>query len=151
MSLRSLNKTLRQALQTGQVLNTIKLCSTCNKKVPNRTLPTLCLSKYPLPPIPDELKVLKALEERMVAARIPFMNIRTLSHTDEQFGLQGCVINVPININDSINILPRQFGQMQTIQIELKRQMHNRDAYRYETIRPSAVWRPARYISIENL
>src|SRR5699024_3569766 len=74
------------------VANFVNLCSTCKKYVvTQKTLPKVCLAKYPFPDVPEELLRLTPLEERMISTRIPFMNIRPLGYgqTGQQWGIRG--------------------------------------------------------------
>lgn len=118
----------------------ILLCTTCNDKVVKRNdLPSLCARTCELPYVPPELKNLTKLEERMVALRLPFMQIRTLSGGERQYGVKGSVINVPISVDSSVRILPRTFDQTYTIQVKLMRRMNMGRPYIFETVRPAVI------------
>ena len=58
---------------------------------------------------PPELN-LHQLEERLIALRIPFMQIRELPRGG-QYYLKGNVINVPVDIQPTINSLPRPMDE----------------------------------------
>lgn len=77
----------------------------------------------------------------MIAPCINFMQIKALMpHAiNPQLGLKGSVVNIPVEINDMLNILPRNFDNMQTIQLKLKRHVEHSTDYMYETIRPAVV------------
>ena len=128
----------------------VQLCGTCFKKVSAGVQPALCYSTYSFPPVPPELQDLKPLEERMVATRLPFMQIRSLG-VDGQYGLRGSVVNVPLSVNDSVIRLPRRFNETYTVQVRLMRQMSNRRPYMYETIRPFKVFQAARYVTANSV
>ena len=74
------------------------------------------------------------------------MNIRSLGR-ERQHGLHGMVVNVPIDIDKTVNQLPRTFLQSQTIQLQLFRKLSFSKPYLYETIRPNVVLEAARYLS----
>ncbi len=74
------------------------------------------------------------------------MNIRSLGR-ERQHGLHGMVVNVPIDVDKTVNQLPRTFLQSQTIQLQLFRKMSFQKPYLYETIRPNIVLEAARYLS----
>ena len=57
------------------------------------------------------------------------------------------VVNVPIDIDNTVNQLPRTFLQSQTIQLQLFRELSFSKPYLYETIRPNVVLEAARYLS----
>ncbi|CAF3520518.1 unnamed protein product, partial [Rotaria socialis] len=130
---------------------TIKLCVTCRKDIMLNKVPNLCLS-YGLAfyEIPDCLKILTESEERLISPRIPFMVIRSLGYS-KQFGLKGNLVNVPMNVDTNVSILPRTFSDTQTIQLKLMRQMKNKNAFMYETIRPKIVHTAVKYLVEQEL
>ncbi|CAF1628818.1 unnamed protein product [Rotaria sp. Silwood1] len=100
--------------------------------------------------IPDCLKTLTELEERLISPRIPFMVIRSLGYS-KQFDLKGNLVNVPMNVDTNVSILPRTFSDTQTIQLKLMRQMKNKNAFMYETIRPKVVHTAVKYLVEQEL
>lgn len=90
------------------------------------------------------------LEERLVAGRIPFMMIQKLG-VDRQCGLKGNVVNVVNPINETVNILPRQFNEASVIQLMLMRRMEYKSPYLYETVRPKKIYDAARYLAQTSL
>jgi hypothetical protein len=73
------------------------------------------------------------------------MVIRTLGFC-KQFGLKGNLVNVPMNVDTNVSILPRSFSDTHTIQLKLMRQMKNKNAFMYETIRPKVVYTAVKYL-----
>ena len=65
---------------------------------------------------------LHQLEERLIALRIPFMQIRELTRGG-QYSLRGNVINVPVDIQTTINCLPRPMDENFTVAIQLKKKI----------------------------
>ncbi|CAH0384546.1 unnamed protein product [Bemisia tabaci] len=121
---------------------TDKVCITCQQYVKKGKIPKLAvINGLKFPDIPACLANLKPLEERMVAPYINFMQIRPLKprSVNPQLGLKGSVVNIPVEVNDMVNVLPRQFDNMATVQIKLKRHLDHASHYMYETIRPSKV------------
>ena len=126
--------------------NHIQLCDTCGRSVKRGAIPKLCLTNgLEFPPIPPELKDLSELEERLISPRIPFMQIRELG-VDKQYGIKGNVVNVPIDIDNTVKLLPRNFDKTETIQILLKRMIQHKSTYIKEYIRPHKVKTAAKYI-----
>lgn len=123
-------------------VETIYICRTCDTNSRKSKIPMLALSNgLEFPEVPECIKILSPLiEERMIAPYINFMQIKAkMSHAiNPQLGLKGSVVNIPVEINDMINVLPRSFDNMQTIQIKLKRYIEHSTDYMYETIRPAA-------------
>lgn len=124
--------------EPGKVLDKVQFCFTCTNKMKKGKLPKLNFKSYKLPPIAEELKGLSSIEERMVSPRIPFMQIQKLSW-DGQYGIKGNIVNVPVDITTSTNVLPRSFNEMSTIQVRLKKRLNFKSAYIHETVRPKKV------------
>ena len=131
--------------------STIKLCVTCRKDIMSNKVPNLSLSNgLAFYEVPDCLKVLTELEERLISPRIPFMVIRSLGFC-KQFGLKGNLVNVPMNVDTNVSVLPRSFSDTHTIQLKLMRQMKNKNAFMYETIRPKVVRTAVKYLVEQEL
>ncbi|GIX70291.1 ATP-dependent DNA helicase [Caerostris darwini] len=60
--------------------------------------------------------------ERLVALRIPFMQIRQLGR-DRQYGIKGSVTNVPNDLHKSVDCLPRNVNDSATIYVKLKKRL----------------------------
>ncbi|GIY70754.1 hypothetical protein CDAR_543801 [Caerostris darwini] len=73
------------------------------------------------PEQPSCLSELNDLEERLVALRIPFMQIRELGR-DRQCGIKGSVTNVPDDLHKSVDCLHRNVNDSATIYVKLKKQ-----------------------------
>jgi hypothetical protein len=61
------------------------------------------------------------------------------------------VVNVPMKIDRTLNILPRCFDESHIIQIEFMRKMEYKKPYLYETIRPKIVLEAIRYLITQPL
>jgi hypothetical protein len=112
-------------------------------------VPRLCLSNgFDFPTIPNDVKVavhvkinfkiklvlnrsklfssyyqdLSPLEERLVALRLPFMQIRLMG-TEQQSTLRENVVNVENDLDICAQVLPRKFDETSTVQVQLMRRM----------------------------
>ena len=102
------------------------ICKTCYKHIIKGHLPkTAATENLRFHDLPIEITSLNDVEERMISPYIPFMQIRAILPyvLNPQLSLNGSIINIAIDINDMLKYLPRQFNNMSTIQIQLKR--HN--------------------------
>ena len=97
------------------------------------------------PEKPDVLKDLTALEERLILPRIPFMQLRELP-SGGQLSIHGNVVNVPADVNSTVNVLPRPINESQTIPIKLKRRLGYKHHYQFQNVRPSKVLEAAQYL-----
>ena len=89
------------------------------------------------PDKPPELN-LHQLEEKLIALRIPFMQIRELPRGG-QYSLKGNVINVPVDIQPTINCLPRPMDENFTVAIQLKKKLLYKKVDFKENVRPLRV------------
>ncbi len=126
--------------------NPHRLCQTCYNGVRNGKVPRLALSNgFAFPTQPKVLKDLTSLEERLVALRIPFMNIRLVG-TEKQSTLKGCVVNIENDLDVVAHVLPRQFQETSVVQVKLMRRMRDKTPYMWEKVRPHAVYQAAKYL-----
>ena len=103
--------------------NTEWICGTCHSNLKVGKLPTCAkANKMTFPEKPDVVKDLTPLEERLISPRIPFMQVRELP-SGGQLSIHGSVVNVPANVNSTVNVLPRPINESQTIPIKLKRRL----------------------------
>ena len=86
---------------------------------------------------PPELD-LHQLEERLIALRIPFMQIRELPRGG-QYSLKGNVINVPVDILATVSCLPRPMDENFTIAVQLKKKLSYKKVDFKKNVRPLRV------------
>lgn len=60
--------------------------------------------------------------------------------------IHGNVVNVPANVNTTVNFLPRSLHKSQTIHIKLKRRLSFKHCYQFQNIRPTKVIEAAEYL-----
>jgi Helitron helicase-like domain at N-terminus len=131
--------------------NLHQFCGSCRNNIRLLKVPRYATSNGLIfPTIPPELSDLSQLEERCVAARIPFMQIRPLG-VDRQLGLKGSVVNVPLDVDHTVNMLPRNYNETHTIQLQWKRRMEFAHNYMFETVRPIRIFEAARYLVAQPL
>ena len=114
------------------------ICHTCIGAIRDGKVPKLSLANgMKWPDKPPELD-LHQLEERLIALRIPFMQIRELPRGG-QYSLKGNVINVPVDIQPTINCLPRPMDENFTVAIQLKKKLAYKKVDFKENVRPLRV------------
>ena len=114
------------------------ICNTCLSNIKQGKIPKLSVSNgMKFPTKPPEL-YLSNLEERLISLRIPFMHIRALN-SGGQFSLKGSVVNVPADIEPTIQALPRLRNQSETVPVKLKRMKEFKHSVATENVRPLAV------------
>ena len=114
------------------------ICHTCLSAVRENKPPKLSVANgMKWPDKPPELN-LHQLEERFIALRIPFMQIRELPRGG-QYSLKGNVIYVPFDIQPTINCLPRPMDENFTVAIQLKKKLSYKKVDFKENVRPLRV------------
>ena len=114
------------------------ICHTCLSAFRENKPPKLSVANgMKWPDKPPELN-LHQLEERLIALRIPFMQIRGLPRGG-QYSLKGNVINVPVDIQPTINCLPRPMDENFTVAIQLKKKLSYKKVDFKENVRPLRV------------
>ena len=104
------------------VNNEVWICYTCMGAIRDGKVPKLSVANgMKWPDKPPELD-LHQLEERLIALRIPFMQIRELPRGG-QYSLKGNVINVPVDIQPTVSCLPRPMDENFTIAVQLKKKL----------------------------
>ncbi len=82
------------------------ICGTCKRYVMKNRMPPLSKANGVRFPEKANEMDLTQLEERLVAARIPFMQLRELPRGG-QASISGNIVNVPTNVNRTVTSLPR--------------------------------------------
>ena len=114
------------------------ICHTCMSALRDNKIPKLSVANgMNWPEKPPELN-LHQLEERLIALRIPFMQIRELPRGG-QYSLKGNVINGPVDIQPTINCLPRPMDENFTVAIQLKKKLSYKKVDFKENVRPLRV------------
>ncbi|XP_064649920.1 uncharacterized protein LOC135501632 [Lineus longissimus] len=115
------------------------LCNTCVDSLKSGKVPKLAVANgMKFPATPPELLDLYQLEERLIALRIPFMQIRQLPR-GSQLSMKGSVVNVPTDVENTVNSLPRTLDKTCTIPIKLKRKLSYTHAVITQNVRPAVI------------
>ena len=121
------------------------LCSTCIRHLKEDRIPPISqANNMKFLRIPSELELVP-MEERCVALRQPFFQIRELP-SGGQKSIKGNVVNVPMDVSKTINSLPRNLNETETIGIKFKKKVSYKKCDYYENIRPQAVIKAAKYL-----
>ena len=131
---------------TVSVNNKEWICNQCASFLRKRLIPPCSIgNKLLFPEIPSELIGLTHLEFRLLSPRIPFMQIRELPRGG-QLGIKGNVVNVPADVSNTVNILPRNLDATETIPLKLKRSLCYKSHTVFENIRPQRVIEAAEWL-----
>ncbi|XP_061190534.1 uncharacterized protein LOC133198460 [Saccostrea echinata] len=114
------------------------LCLTCCLALKDEKIPRLSVKNGMKWPVKPDALNLHPLEERLISQRIPFMQIRELP-IGGQMSVKGNVVNVPVDIQPTINALPRKMDEHVTIAVKLKKRLSHKSACFTENVRPNVV------------
>lgn len=115
------------------------ICMTCHKYGCNRIVPPLNLARgLDFPEVDPSILDLNEVEERLCSPRIAFQRIK-YAGWDQQRVLRGNVVNVPIDVEETVKLLPRSLQDAEYIEIKLMRRMNYKHPYLSAMVRPKAV------------
>lgn len=115
------------------------ICRQCKKYLRAGNIPPCSVGNgFSFPKIPAELQGLTKLEERLIAPRIPFMQIKEMPRGG-QLAMHGNVVNVPADVNKTVKLLPRNMDASETIPLKLKRSVNFRSHIAFEQVRPERI------------
>ena len=120
----------------------IYICRSCKKALKNDVDAKFTVEKKFKRNKPIRIvKELNELEERLIALRLSFLQIRELGQRFKkpQLGLTGGVINVPTDVSRIQHALPRDINETSTIAIAIKKSLRFKNAYAIGRIRPHRV------------
>lgn len=121
------------------------ICNTCHKYLKEGKVPPCSLMNgFSFPKRPPELD-LTPLEERLVAPRIPFMQLREKPRGG-QLSITGNVVNVPADVTTTIQKLPRLRSEDETIPLKFKRNLMFKHSISFENVRPNKVLNATKWL-----
>ena len=124
----------------------VKICLTCLNYVrKNKTPPTALINGLDFSDIPEELANLTPLEERLVSGVIPFMKIKELG-VDQQYGLQGHCVLVPVDVHEVTTCLPRTISESGTIQVALMRRLNDKNPFMRANVLKSRIGEAVKFL-----
>lgn len=121
------------------------LCKTCRQAIKIGHIPKLSIAnKMGFPKVPPELNIF-LMEERFLSPRLLFLQL-TCHHVGGRAFARGNVVNVPIDVVQTVQMLPRSYSNTETISIKFKRRMQYQKTEFHENVRPLAVWKGIHYL-----
>ncbi|MFN7491091.1 MAG: DUF6570 domain-containing protein [Chryseotalea sp.] len=127
------------------------ICKTCKDSVLCYKFPRLWLGHgLEFNEVPDCLKVLNDVEAQLCCPRVAFIRIKPLGW-DKQSGILGNVVNVPVNVEKTLNMLPVNFKDSKIIQLNFMRKIDYTKPYMRDTVRPKIVIEAVKYLTSQKL
>ncbi|GFV00018.1 uncharacterized protein TNCV_4056911 [Trichonephila clavipes] len=127
-------------------------CSVCDRlwferdlKENANKIPTLSRSNgFRYPPKPSGLPLLDPISIRLISPRLKFMQIRRLRY-EGNYGIVGQVINVPVDVNNMVQQLPRRIDDDFAFNVNIKKKLIHKSNYLSGFVRKSVIKAWLRY------
>ena len=106
------------------------MCHTCYKSLNDSKIPRLSkCNGFKYPEFPSHLLPLDVITEHLVSPRLPFMQRRRLRRVYGSKSIIGQVVNIPVNVNNMVNALPRQLDDHRAFKVHIKRHQIHKTPY----------------------
>ena len=124
------------------------ICQTCESKLKKSKMPCQAVSnKLELFDLPNNLKSLRKLERVLVSILFKKIAIMPKGQSPK---MKGNICNVPIDVVDTCNSLPRASDSNGLLIVKLKRKAEFRGHVLFEPVRPNFVLRVLEYLKQNN-
>ena len=126
-------------LQNFKSVNNIEwLCNTCSNHLKKDKVPPCAIANGMKFPEKPNFFDLNELECRLVAPRLAFQKIFQAPRGG-QLKITGNVVNVPADVSNTVNMLPRLSHETVTIKVQLKRRLQYKSSALSLNVRPNKV------------
>ena len=144
--IRKSNPTAANCLRNRRSINNKEwLCRTCqNYLVKNKVPPVALVNGMQFPVKPDFFD-LNELECRLLAPRLAFQKLMQAPR-GRQLKIHGNVVNVPAEVSNTVNMLPRLPSETGTIKVNLKRKLQYKSSALSLNVRPHKVVQAANWL-----
>ena len=121
------------------------ICQTCDKYLKKNKIPP-CAAKNGMSfPVKPDFFDLNELECRLVAPRLAFQKL-VQAPRGNQLKIKGNVVNVPADVNNTVNIIPRLPQETGTIKVQLKRRLKFKGSALSLNVRPDKILQAANWL-----
>lgn len=111
------------------------ICMTCSQNLNKDKVPRCAVkNKIAFPAAPQNLD-LTDLEWRLVSPRLIFQKIQQAPR-GKQYNISGNVVNVPADVINTVNVLPRLDSETGTVKVHLKRRLKYKNCTMSQNVRP---------------
>lgn len=126
------------------------ICKTCSSKLSKGQIPCQAVhNKLMVDDIPSELECLEKLEQILISQRILFEKIVIMAK-GQQRKIKGAICNVPIECDQTCNVLPRAPERSGIIMLKLKRKLNFRGHVYFQAVRPDIVLSALTWLRVNN-
>ena len=127
------------------------LCKSCQRFLKQGQYPPMSLANgMRFPYMPTRFKDTLEVEWTLASARKAFMKIYAAPRGGQRV-VRGNVVNVPLDITETVQSLPRLPNDHDTIQVEIKRDLKYKNIVMSQTVRPARVRELAEFLCSQKL
>ena len=144
--IRKSNPTAANYLRNRKSINNKEwLCRTCQNYLVKKKVPPVAIVNGMQFPVKPDFFDLNELECRLLAPRLAFQKLMQAPR-GRQFKIHGNVVNVPAEVSNTVNILPRLPSETGTIKVNLKRKLQYKSSALSLNVRPHKVVQAANWL-----
>ena len=145
-TLKENNPDVQKRLLNRKSVNNVEwLCKTCNKHLKkNKVPPCAAINGLQFPEKPLFF-YLNELECRLLAPRLAFQKLMQAPR-GRQLKINGNIVNVPADVVNTVNMLPRFPNDTSTIKVNLKRRLQYKSSALSLNVRPNKVAEAAKWL-----
>ncbi|KAK3924058.1 Halomucin [Frankliniella fusca] len=125
--------------------NVSKFCKTCSSYIKKGKIPRVALCNgLDFPKVDKAISALNRIEERLLAPRHVFQSLWTHQGPNGQLKAKGGIVNVPVEIDTSVQALPRKITDSYIIHIRVARRMSYVKDFMSGVVRPKLLYDAAK-------
>ena len=145
-TLKEINPDVQKRLLNRKSVNNVEwLCKTCNKHLKNNKVPPCAaINGLQFPEKPSFFD-LNELECRLLAPRLAFQKLMQAPR-GRQLKINGNIVNVPADVVNTVNMLPRFPNDTSTIKVNLKRRLQYKSSALSLNVRANKVAEAAKWL-----
>ena len=146
-NLRVSNPSTGQYLLNKKSVDNIEwICLSCHKHLKKNKIPPSAAKNGMFFPVKPDFFDLNELECRLLAPRLAFQKLLQAPRGN-QLKIKGNVVNVPADVNSTVNMLPRLPQESGTIKIQLKRRLEYKSSALSLNVRPRKILEAANWLA----
>lgn len=128
--------------------NKLWICRNCNLCFNKKKIPICCLNNgLRFREIDKRISELTELEAHLCSPMAAFIRIKALTYHEQQKGLKGNVVCVPIDQDQVLKSLPRSDNENEIVELSWMRQAHYDKAYLKDLVSPRKIYEALSFLT----
>ena len=122
------------------------ICQSCFRYLKKNKIPPYAAKNGMSFPLKPDFFDLNELECRLLAPRLAFQKLMQAPRGN-QLKIKGNIVNVPADVNNTVNVLPRLPQESGTIKVQLKRRLQYKSSALSLNVRPYKILQAANWLA----